>query len=143
MIKTLSDVTSDVMKDSPGDAAPYGSYLVGRLVAYADLPTATVSHLFVFVDVEKGPAHVRMWKAGLESGCKEIDGGDDAKKSSKVPRPSDERDLVEKTGMGWVEQVRSGASRGSSLIIYLILYPWLWPQCSRVSVSRFMSWARG
>ena len=127
MIKTLSDVTSDVMKDSPGDAAPYGSYLMGRLVAYADLPTATVSHLSVFVDVEKGPAHVRMWKAGLESGCKEIDGGDDAKKSSKVPRPSDERDLVEKTGMGWVEQV---VLRGAIAMGIVLSH-----------VSRFMSWA--
>ena len=55
--------------------------------------------------MDKGQAHVKMWKSGLEASLEEINGTDEVKKSSKALKPSDERDLVEKTGMGWVEQV--------------------------------------
>ena len=92
MVKSLVDVTSNV-KDTPGDAAPYSSFLLGRLAAYADLPAATISIITLFVEVEKHPDHVKMWRSGLEAGKKGIDGGDDAKKSSKVPRPAEERDI--------------------------------------------------
>ena len=78
---------------------------MGRLAASADIPATDISHLGVFVEMDKGPAHVRMCKSSLEAGLEEINGVDDAKQSSKVPKPSDKRDLVEKTGMGWVEQV--------------------------------------
>ena len=80
MIKALVDVTSNV-KDTPGDPAPYGSFLLGRLAAYADLPAATISIITLFVEVEKHPDHVKMWRSGLEAGKKGIDGGDDAKRS--------------------------------------------------------------
>ena len=65
--KVLCDVTSDV-KEFPADGAAYGSYLVGRLMAYADVSEASIAHLAVFVEMDKSPAHVKMWKAGLEAG---------------------------------------------------------------------------
>ena len=117
MIKALVDVTSNV-KDTPGDPAPYGSFLLGRLAAYADLPATTISTTTLFVEVEKGDDHVKMWKSGLAAGKKGIDGGDDAKKSSKVPRPAEERELVESTGMGWVEQV---VLRGAAMAMGVVL----------------------
>ena len=56
------------------------------------------------MSVEKDSDHVKMWKSGQEAGKNGTGGGDDEKKSSKTPRPADERALVETTGMGWVEQ---------------------------------------
>ena len=41
-----------------------------------------------------------MWNSDLEASLEEINGTDEVKKSSKALKPSDERDLVEKTGMG-------------------------------------------
>ena len=70
------------------------------------------------MEVEKGDDHVKMWKSGLAAGKKGIDGGDDAKKSSKVPRPAEERELVESTGMGWVEQV---VLRGAAMAMGVVL----------------------
>ena len=51
-----------------------------------------VSHLAVFVEMDKGSAYVKMWKSGLEASLEEINGTEDAKKSSKALKPSDERD---------------------------------------------------
>ena len=50
--------------------------------------------------MDKNPAHVKMWRSGPESSLEETNGTEDGKKSSKALKPSDERDLVEKTGMG-------------------------------------------
>ena len=49
LTKALCDVTSDV-KEFPADGAAYGSYLVGRLMAYADVSAASIAHLAVFVE---------------------------------------------------------------------------------------------
>ena len=53
----------------------------------------------MFVDMDKGATHVKMWKSGMTC-LEEIDGTEDAKRSSKALKPSDERDLIEKTGKG-------------------------------------------
>ena len=114
--KKLCDVTSDV-KMFPADGEPYGSHLVGRLAARADISATNITHLGVFVEMDKGHAHVKMWKAGLEASLEEINGADEAKKSSKALKPSDERDLVEKTGMGWVEQVVLRAAMAMGIML--------------------------
>ena len=88
------------------------------MAAYADLPAATISVITLFVEVEKHEDHVKMWRSGLMAGKKGIDDGDDAKKSSKVPRPAEERELVESTGMGWVEQV---VLRGAAMAMGVVL----------------------
>ena len=93
----------------------YGSYLVGRLVKRADIPASSIDSLAVFVEMNKKPDHVKMWKAGLEAGHAELNG---AKTTSKTPRPAEERDLVVKTSMGWANKWSSAA-------------PWLWALCSR------------
>ena len=80
----------------------YGSYLVGRLVKRADIPASSIDSLAVFVEMNKKPDHVKMWKAGLESGNRERNG---AATTSKTPGLAKEKDLIAKTGMGWVEQV--------------------------------------
>ena len=45
-----------------------------------------------------------MWKTGLEAGKNGTGGGDDERRSNRTPRPSEERALIETTGMSWVEQ---------------------------------------
>ena len=105
LIRALADVTSNVTTDDiPIDGSPFGSFLIGRLAGHADLSPSTIATIALFVSVEKDSDHVKMWKSGLEAGKNGTGGGDDEKKSSKTPRPADERALVETTGMGWVEQ---------------------------------------
>ena len=58
LIKKLCDVTSDV-KMFPADKAPYGSHQVARLAARSDLPATNITHLGVFVEMDKDPAHVK------------------------------------------------------------------------------------
>ena len=58
-----------------------------------------------------------MWKSGLEASLEEINGTDKARKSSKALKPSDERDLVEKTGMRWVEQVILCAAMAMGIVL--------------------------
>ena len=57
LTKKLCDVTSDVKK-FPADGAPYGSYLVGRLAASADIPATDIPHLGVYVEIDKSSAHL-------------------------------------------------------------------------------------
>ena len=64
--------------------------------------------LGVFVQMDKDPDHVKMWKAGLKS--LDIDSASEPRGSSKAPKSTEERELVEKTGMGWVEQDSDPAS---------------------------------
>ena len=63
MVKSLVDVTCNMNKDTPGDAAPYGFFLLGRLAAYADLPASTISLITLSVEVEKDTHHVKMWRS--------------------------------------------------------------------------------
>ena len=42
---------------------------------------------------------------------------EDAKRSSKAPKPADERELIEKTGMGWVEQVILCAAMALGIVL--------------------------
>ena len=84
---------------------------MGRLVACADIPAAAVSHLAVFVEMDKGPAHVRMWKSGLEAGLEEINGGDDVRRSrarrrKAVGRARPHRE--DRRGMGRTSGTTSG-----------------------------------
>ena len=58
LLKKLCDVTSDV-KLFPADKAPYGSHQVARLAARSDLPATNITHLGVFVEMDKDPAHVK------------------------------------------------------------------------------------
>ena len=90
---------------------------MARLAARSDLPAAEIAHIGVFVEIGKDPAHVKMWKAGLEASLEEINGTDKARKSSKALKPSDERDLVEKTGMRWVEQVVLRAAMAMGIVL--------------------------
>ena len=80
VVKDLLAVTSDV-KQFPADDAPYGSLLMGRLASQSDLPATSIAHLEVFVEMDKNPAHVKMWKAGVKS-LEDINGAEDAKRSS-------------------------------------------------------------
>ena len=116
LVKKQLDVTSEV-KMFPADKAPYGSHLMARIAARSELPVAEIAHLGVFVEMDKVPAHVKMWKSGLEASLEEINGTEDAKKSSKALKPSDERDLVEKTGMRWVEQVVLRAAMAMGIVL--------------------------
>ena len=103
LVQALCDVTSNV-KEFPADSAPYGGYLMGRLAGRSELSTTAVQQLSVFVEVDK-PDHVKLFKQGLESAKKELGGGGSSKEVNKTPRPVEERAIVEKTGMDWVEQV--------------------------------------
>ena len=47
---------------------------------------------------------MEIWTGGRQDAKNGTGGGDDEKRSSKTPRPAEERALVETTGMGWVEQ---------------------------------------
>ena len=109
LVKSLVDVTSNV-KDTPGDPAPYGSFLLGRLAAYADLPVSTISLITLSVEVEKDTHHVKMWRSvSLDWSRARRGSMAETMRRSRArcrgPRPAEERDLVENTGMGWVEQV--------------------------------------
>ena len=126
MVRALADVTLNV-NDIPIDPSPFSSFLVGRLAGRAGLPPLTITIIALFVDVEKEPDHVKMWEAGLEAGKNET-GGDDERRSNRTPKPSEERALIETTGMSWVEQA---ALRGAMAKV--------WAYRSRV--SRYMRWA--
>ena len=65
----------------------------------ADIPASSIDSLAVFVEMNKKPDHVKMWKAGLESGNRELNG---AATTSKTPGLAKEKDLIAKTSMGWV-----------------------------------------
>ena len=103
VVQALCNVTSNV-KEFPSDSAPYGGYLMGRLVGRAELSTTAVQQIIVFVEMDKAD-HVKFFKQGLEAAKKELSGGDAARESTKTPRPAEERAIIEKTGMEWVEQV--------------------------------------
>ena len=66
MVEKLLAVTSDV-KHFPKDDSPYGSLLTGRLVSQSELSAVDTEMLGVFVQMDKEPDHVKMWKAGLKS----------------------------------------------------------------------------
>ena len=102
LVEAICYVTSNV-KEYPQDEAPYSSYLMGRLVGRAELSATAVQQLTVFVEMDK-PDHVKHFKQGLDAAKKELSGGA-AKEVSKTPRPAEERAILEKTGMDWVEQV--------------------------------------
>ena len=116
LVRALADVTLNV-NDIPIDPSPFSSFLVGRLTGRAGLPPSTITIIALFVDVEKDPDHVRMWKAGLEAGKNGTGGGDDERRSNRTPSPSEERALIETTGMSWVEQaaLRGAMAMGISL----------------------------
>ena len=114
MVEKLLAVTSDV-KHFPKDDSPYGSLLTGRLVSQSELSAVDTEMLGVFVQMDKEPDHVKMWKAGLKS--LDIDSASEPRGSSKAPKSTEERELVEKTGMGWVEQVILRAAMAMGIVL--------------------------
>ena len=96
VVQALCNVTSNV-KEFPADSAPYGGYLMGRLVGRAELSTTAVQQILVFVEMDKAD-HVKFFKQGLETAKKELSGGDSAKETTKTLRPAEERAIIERTG---------------------------------------------
>ena len=114
-MKEMLAATSD-LKHFPKDSAPYGSLLAGRLATQSDLLGSEVENLGVFVQMDKDPAHVKMWKVGVKS-LEDLNSAEEARRSSKAPKLADERELVEKTGMGWVEQVILRAAMAMGIVL--------------------------
>ena len=89
---------------------------MARLAARSDLPAAEIAHIGVFVEIGKDPAHVKMWKLGVKS-LEDINIAEEARRGRKAPKQADERELVEKTGMGWVEQVILRAAMAMGIVL--------------------------
>ena len=114
-MEKLLAVTSDVTH-FPKDDSPYGSLLAGRLASQSVLSAVDIEMLGVFVEMDKDHSHVKMWKAGLKS-LEDLDSASEARRSSKAPKSTEERELVEKTGMGWVEQVILRAAMAMGIVL--------------------------
>ena len=114
LVKAICDVTSNV-SEYPADLAPYAGFLFGRLAARADLPKAGMTALTVFVEIDRDPDHVKLFKSGTESAKQALNGAD--KTVSKQPRPAEERAILEESGMEWVEQVALRGAMAMGIVL--------------------------